>query len=111
MLTVEQIAEVCHEANRALQRQTGEVVNFPWENTSEAMRNSVIDGVRGVIAGNTPEESHANWCDYKAAEGWTYGEAKDFAAKTHPCMVHYASLPPEQRVKDSLFGAIVKALT
>lgn len=107
----EVIAEVAHEANRAIQRQTGEVVNFPWENTSIEMRTSIISGVAGIRDGKTPEESHEAWCDYKAAEGWTYGPVKDFAAKTHPCLVAYADLPPEQRTKDSLFSSIVHALT
>lgn len=109
-MTPTQIARVCHEANRALQQMSGEVVNFPWENTSVAMRDSDVDGVEGVLAGNTPRESHENWVRYKTAEGWTYGEVKDFAAKTHPCLVDYDDLPEDQRVKDALFGAIVNAL-
>lgn len=110
MLTVEQIAEVCHEANRALQRQTGEVVNFPWENTSIALRDSTIEGVQGFIQGNTPEDSHNQWILNRVEAGWMYGIVKDFAAKTHPCLVSYEELPPLQKAKDTLFGAIVKAL-
>lgn len=30
--------------------------------------------------------------------------------KTHPCLVEYENLPPEQRAKDHLFKAIVDAL-
>lgn len=29
--------------------------------------------------------------------------------RTHPCMVPYDQLPQEQRVKDHLFGAAVRA--
>ena len=105
------IAEVCHEANRALQRINGEVVNFPWESTSQSLRNSAIDGVRNILYNDaTPEESHENWLRFKEAEGWTYGPVKDFAKKEHPCFVPYADLPEDQKVKDALFHAIVNAL-
>ncbi len=109
-MKVEDIAQVCHEANRAIQRINGEVVNFPWENTTEVLRNSAIDGVRGVIAGNSPEESHANWSAYKRREGWVFGATKDFGAKTHPDLVEYDDLPESQKLKDILFCAVVAAL-
>jgi hypothetical protein len=35
---------------------------------------------------------------------------KDPDAKTHPCILPYHELPLEQRLKDSLFMAIVHAL-
>jgi hypothetical protein len=111
MTTSALIAEVCHEANRVLQRTLGEVVNFPWENTSEALRASGIKGVELAMAGATPEELHESWCATKVAEGWTYGPAKDFAAKTHPQLVPYAELPEVQKVKDRLFQAIVHGLS
>ncbi len=31
-------------------------------------------------------------------------------AKTHHCLVPYAELPLEQRVKDNLYGAVVRTL-
>jgi hypothetical protein len=39
-----------------------------------------------------------------------HGEVKDAAAKTHPCLVDYADLPHEQKVKDDLFAAVVGVL-
>lgn len=109
-MTIEQIAEVCHEANRALQRLNGEVVNFPWESTSESLRASAIEGVRAAIDGATPRELHEKWVDHKSAEGWTYGPVKDFAKKEHPCFLPYDELPESQQIKDRLFLAIVGAL-
>lgn len=47
----------------------------------------------------------AAWVSYKAADGWRYGPFKDPVAKTHPCMVPYDKLPPEQRVKDASTSA------
>jgi hypothetical protein len=43
--------------------------------------------------------------------GWQYGPVKDALLLTHPCLVDYDKLPPEQRVKDSLFGQIVLVLS
>jgi len=53
---------------------------------------------------------HESWCDFKRADGWVFGEVKDAGAKTHPCLVPYAELPEEQKIKDHLFSAIVTAL-
>lgn len=110
VLSVTAIARVCHEANRPIQALTGETVNPPWEDMDEEMQQSVIDGVRGVINGNTPEESHENWCQFKLDHGWTYGPVKDLSLKQHPCLVDYDALPPEQKLKDSVFSAIIHAL-
>lgn len=107
------IARVCHEANRALQliqADPGVPVAAPWDDIDEDMKASVVSGVRGVILGNTPEQSHEGWCDFRRAQGWVYGPVKDEATKTHPCLVPYAELPDHQKVKDSLFAAIVQAL-
>lgn len=109
----EEIAEITHEANRVLQKiqaSPGIAPALPWADAPLEQRDSVVSGVCGVLAGNTPEESHEDWVKFKAERGWTYGEVKDEEAKTHPCMVSYAGLPPEQKLKDHLFIAIVKAL-
>lgn len=107
---VDLIAEVCHEANRVLQAHLGEVVNFPWAQTSESVRESERIGVAAAIGGATPEQLHESWCETKRAEGWVHGPVKDFAAKTHPQLVPYSELSPQQQAKDALFQAIVRAL-
>ena len=38
----------------------------------------------------------------RMAAGWTYGFQKSELARTHPCLVAYEDLPPEQRAKDFL---------
>lgn len=53
---------------------------------------------------------HDNWKKDKIADGWVYGETKDTVLKTHPCIVEWWELPPEQQFKDRLFCAIVDAL-
>lgn len=104
------IARVCHEANRALQTAYGEVANPPWDLAPRGIRASAIDGVENALSGASPEESHENWLKFKRADGWVYGEVKDFDEKTHPCMVPYNELPEEQKIKDHLFIAIVNSL-
>lgn len=112
MLNYKAIARICHEANRAIQIETGDPSVSPhWDDAPEWQRASAIDGIQTAIAGATPAQQHAAWCEYKRADGWVYGEAKDAEAKTHPCLVPYAELPYEQRVKDAVYGAIVRAVT
>ena len=33
-------------------------------------------------------------------QGWTYGPARDDAAKKHPCLVPYADLPESEKAYD-----------
>lgn len=108
----EDVAHVCHDANRALQIITGDPAPSPsWENAPEWQRISAIEGVRLARQGLSPEQLHEAWCDHKLATGWTFGLVKDEAARTHPCLVPYQHLPVEQRAKDDLFRGIVTALT
>lgn len=110
-LTVGQIAHVCHEANRALQQIIGDRVISPhWEFAPNDQRRSSRAGVVAALDGATPEELHAKWCADKDADGWVWGPEKNPLEKSHPCMVPYADLPAEQRLKDRLFAAIVTAL-
>ena len=109
----DEIAQVCHEANRALQvvaPRQGVPTSASWEDVSGEMRRSGIHGVQLARAGATPEQLHEEWCAFKRAEGWTFGLTKDEEAKTHPCLLPYADLSPVDRAKDRLFLAIVQAL-
>ena len=56
-----------------------------------------------------PSASHESWLEAKRREGWRYGAVKRADLKEHPCYVPYDELPPAMKVKDYLFGAIVKA--
>lgn len=106
------IARVCHEANRAVQIITGDpAVSPPWDDAPDWQRTSAINGVESARVGTRPVRMHELWCEEKRAAGWTYGEVKDAAAKTHPCLVPYHELPEEQKAKDRLFVAIVRALS
>lgn len=112
-MTPEQIAHVVHEANRAVQIEQADptiAVSPLWEHLDAETRASAVDGVLGVLAGNSPEESHRNWVRFKRERGWTLGPVKDVADKRHPLLVPYADLPEEQRLKDALFCAVVRVL-
>lgn len=110
-LNIRQIARVCHEANRALQIELGEVPNQPWDYIDAEMQTSAVHGVERALAGADPKLLHELWSKEKKDQGWTYGAIKDFATKRHPCLVSYDELPIEQRRKDYLFQSIVSSLT
>lgn len=110
-ISVEGIAQACHEANRAVQLATGDPAPSPhWDDAEEWQRDSAISGVKFALNGATPEQQHEEWCRDKETAGWSYGDVKDPAAKTHPCLVPYGQLPAGQKAKDALFVAIVTAL-
>ena len=103
-------ARVAHEANRAIQLSTGDENPSPkWDKAPKWQKKSAVEGVIHAIKGATPEELHDRWCDTKVADGWVYGVRKDEKVKTHPCLISYKDLPPEQRLKDFVFSEIVQA--
>lgn len=110
-MTREQLAEVCHEANRVYCQIIGDYSQRGWEFAPDWQRESAIAGVENALNGASPAESHANWLAHKQAEGWLWGPVKDPDRKLHPCMVPYDDLPHEQKRKDALFVAIVRALS
>lgn len=105
------IAAVCHEANRAWCEFQGDTSQVPWNEAPEWQRQSAIAGVQFVMANPDAGDSasHDSWSRQKVAEGWVFGGAKDAEAKTHPCLVPFDQLPPEQQFKDRLFRTIVLA--
>ena len=107
--TVELLARLSHEVNRAYCATLGDVSQVEWVDAPDWQKDSARAGVRSVLNGEaaSPEEQHALWMDLKVKEGWVYGPTKDANRKTHPCMVEYNDLAPEQRVKDHLFRAAV----
>lgn len=98
------VARICHEVNKAYCEGIGDFSQKPWDETTESIQASSLNGVVNAISGNaTPEDSHNNWLEFKEKDGWVYGAHKDEEKKTHPCMVPYEDLPAEQKIKDHLF--------
>ena len=112
ILSVKEIARVCHNVNKAYCEAIGDDSQVNWEEAPEWQRNSAIAGVC-LHAGDsdiTPADSHVSWMKQKEADGWKYGEVKDADKKEHPCMVPYEELPVEQKAKDYIFKQIVDSL-
>lgn len=111
--TEEQIlaaAKAAHECNRAFCVAIGDNSQVPWEWAEEWQRTSAVNGVRGVIKGDGPFESHTSWCNEKYATGWKHGPVKDASKKEHPCLVPYNDLPYEQKAKDDVYVTVVKSV-
>jgi hypothetical protein len=112
MIKVRQVAEICHETNRAYCNALGDDSQAAWANAPEWQRVSAINGV--IFHRNNPEAtpsaSHESWLAEKRAAGWTYGPVKDAEKKQHPCFIPFTGLPLEQQAKDRLFKGIVDSL-
>jgi hypothetical protein len=110
--TIETIAKVCHEANKAFCEANNDFSQKAWDEAEEWQRQSAIKGVEFRL--NNPVAPHSAqhdaWVNDKVADGWVYGEVKDAEKKTHPCIVSYEQLPKFQQQKDALFQGIVDAL-
>lgn len=105
------VAMLAYEANRKYCKLIGDDTQLPWADTPENIKNSLIAGVEALKfnPSMTPEEQHESWMRYKIEDGWKYGPVKDIEKKTHPCMIEYRYLPPEQRFKDYIFNSVVTA--
>lgn len=113
MANTAKIARVCHEVNRAYCRAIGDDSQAPWDDAEDWQRDSAIAGVtfRMMNQDAPPSAMHNNWMADKIRDGWQYGKVKDPEAKTHPCIVPFDQLPPEQQIKDYLFSAVVDVMT
>ncbi len=114
-MDIGQIAKVAHETNKAYCSSIGDISQSDWEHAQQWQRQSAVKGVEFHLSflskGEIPpaSASHESWLKEKTETGWKYGPIKDADKKEHPCFVPYNQLPVDQRLKDYLFGAIVKA--
>lgn len=110
----EKIARACHEVNRAYCLSIGDDSHLSWEEAPDWQRESAIAGVKAHLEagpdGLDQRTSHLMWYEHKKAEGWKYGPVKDAEKKEHPCFCPYDELPPAQKAKDALFGAVVRSM-
>jgi hypothetical protein len=112
----ERIIEACAGAAHEVNRQYSIAIDdrpagWHWEYAPEWQRESVRSGVVGILKGNSPQQSHANWLAEKLAAGWKWGRVKNPKTKEHPCMKPYNELAPAQQAKDWLFFWTVRAVS
>jgi len=111
-MTIQEIAQVCHEINRSFCIAMDDFSQLNWEDAPDWQKESAIKGVEFHI--NNPQAgpaaSHESWMEQKLLDGWKYGDVKDSEAKTHPCIVDFDELPKEQQAKDYLFRQVVHSL-
>lgn len=111
-MTPREIAQVCHEVNRAYCAATGDLSHKPWDDAPDWQKDSAVEGVKSVltIENVTPRKIQEKWKAHKIADGWKYGPVKDADKKEHPCIVDYDALPEREKIKDYLFVAVVTTL-
>lgn len=111
-MTIDQIAQVCHETNRAYCATLGDFSQPSWTDAPDWHKMSAVSGVKFALNNpeSTPRNSHENWLADKTRDGWKYGPVKNVETKEHPCFVSYDELPESQQRKDDLFQAVVRAL-
>ena len=108
--SMEQVAEVAHEVNRAYCQALGDNSQPSWNDAPEWQRSSARMGVDLHTMGDFgPEASHISWMKQKLEEGWKYGPVKNPETKEHPCIVPFDQLPVAQQAKDYIFRGVVHA--
>jgi len=112
MISIEEIARVVHQVNKAYCQAIGDKTQVSWEDAPEWQKESAFDGILKIVENpeQTPEQSHEAWMLKKQQDGWRYGPIKDEKLMTHPAMVPYSDLSVEARAKDYIFSEIVKEL-
>ena len=83
-LPIEQVAEMCHEANRVYCMLIGDAEQPPWEGAPNWQKKSAIEGVQKVLddypclsGRGKDREQHETWMYTKLMTGWKYGPVKD----------------------------------
>lgn len=110
----EDIAAVIHDANRRYQITLGDPHPSPlWDEAPDRQVQGAVESVLLVLDDpeRTAEQNHQGWLERLVEDGWTHGAVKDETTKQHPLLIPFGELPVEERRKDYLFVAIVRALT
>jgi hypothetical protein len=111
-MTVQEIAQVAHEVNKAYCEAMGDNTQTSWADAPAWQKESAVLGVMFHVENPNagPHASHNSWMKQKIDTGWVYGEVKDADKKEHPCIVPFEDLPMQQQFKDYLFRQVVHSL-
>jgi hypothetical protein len=111
MMSIDHIAKICYETNRAYREVIGEAPSPRWEDTPDWRRAAIIDGVIFLLEnpGVSAERTHENWVQRKEKDGWKYGVRSNDEKKEHPSICAYSMLTENERRKDALFIAVIHA--
>jgi hypothetical protein len=114
------VAMVCHDTISGLGRvhelmqlqdEAAATVTAPFMYLHPDLRDAALNGViqarRGMAS---PPDHHGEWVRFLAERGWRPGP-KNPDARTHPNLVPWEELSPEQQDKDRAFLALVVTLT
>jgi len=75
--------------------------NMPTYTPNPINTDSVtLDGTMLELTEKLAENVHDMWAQGRINDGWKYGEERDDAAKTHPCLVPYSQLPDSEKEYD-----------
>ena len=115
------VAMVCHDATIAMQKAhelmrlegTDAVPTGPFMYLHPDLLAAAVDGVqraRRIGSRLSARDHHNAWVVFLAARGWRRGE-KNPEEKTHPNLVDWDDMAPEQQDKDRVFMGIVISMT
>jgi hypothetical protein len=109
---LEEMVAACNCAIWWLQYGTDSPPEAPTPRLEDAPSwavESTADSVRAVLDGVTMEQLWQRWAAAKRLAGWKWGEVKDAAEKTHPCLVdNYGELSAHEQFKDRVFRGTVQ---
>lgn len=81
-----------------------------WESLDEAARAQLeVDAGLAFASGSVLGEFFGQWSASRAGDGWTYGAAEDFAAKTSPMLTDAAALTESQVARLTLWHSVCRA--
>jgi hypothetical protein len=109
-MRIEDVARVCHEANRAFCQTIGDASQLPWEEAPEWQKASAVASVQFTLGNLAFEIFVVHPFIVLCGRRRINGPVKDADKNTHPCLVPYEELPIEQQIKDHLFRSVAKSL-
>lgn len=59
-----------------------------------------LSGDLNTLVEQMAKNVHEVWAQTRMSQGWSYGEKRDDAMKTHPCLVPYEELPESEKLYD-----------